>query len=144
MWLRRGPGAPKALLAEGSLGGPISGNVAKKSASGHGGIGYGRRGIFYLGLLAVTAGVLLHLPMYVQASSQHYMLAGMSADPWMLLGMLLTLVGLAATVYGLVPRPRALARGPIARVRVQPSTTLGSARPTWLSFSPWPWPSRST
>lgn len=63
---------------------------------------------FWAGLGAVTLGVLLHLPMFIGARSQHYVLRGMSFDPWMTVGMVLILVGYAALVYALLPtaRPR--------------------------------------
>jgi MFS transporter, putative metabolite:H+ symporter len=70
---------------------------------------------FWIGLSAVTGGVLLHLPMFVHARPQHYVLRGMPFDPWMAVGMALILVGYGAVVYGLVPgtgrRPRRDASG---------------------------------
>lgn len=65
---------------------------------------YGHRGLFQAGVVAVVAGVILHLPMYVQARDMGYKLAGMPVDAPMILGMVLIIAGLAAAVYGLVPR----------------------------------------
>ena len=48
-----------------------------------------RRGVwaFALGCIAVTAGVVLHLPMFVMARDMHYMRAGMPMGTDMLIGM---------------------------------------------------------
>ena len=62
------------------------------------------RGAFWGGICAVTLGVLLHLPMYVQARGMDYMMAGMPVDGPMKLGMALILAGLGLTAYGLLPR----------------------------------------
>lgn len=59
---------------------------------------------FWLGCLAVAAGVCLHLPMYVMAAPMHFHLAGMSMDPEMLLGMTLIPAGVLLAAYGLMPR----------------------------------------
>ena len=42
---------------------------------------------FWLGVLAVTGGVALHLPMYIGARHMGYMLVGMPFDIWMDIGM---------------------------------------------------------
>ncbi|GAA3440108.1 MFS transporter [Kutzneria kofuensis] len=59
---------------------------------------------FWLGAAACTAGVLLHLPMYLGARDMGYRLVGMEMDASMLTGMGLILAGLALALYGLVPR----------------------------------------
>jgi putative MFS transporter len=61
---------------------------------------------FWLGTLAINAGVLLHLPDFLGAGDMHYMLAGMSVSPLMLLGMALIIAGFALATWGLLP-PRA-------------------------------------
>ncbi|GGV09004.1 MFS transporter [Streptomyces spectabilis] len=58
---------------------------------------------FWLGALACTAGVALHLPMYFSAHHMHYVMAGMRPDPAMITGMVLIAVGLVAVVYGVLP-----------------------------------------
>lgn len=63
----------------------------------------GRSRVFWIGLGAVTVGVLLHLPMFLRAHSQHYVLRGMSFDAWMIVGMVLILLGYLAVIYALVP-----------------------------------------
>ncbi|HSH22399.1 MAG TPA: hypothetical protein VK992_07285, partial [Candidatus Caenarcaniphilales bacterium] len=71
---------------------------------------------FWLGTGAVTAGVILHLPMYLGARDMGYELTGMAVDTPMKLGMVLILVGLAATVYGLFP---AVSATPAAAARIR-------------------------
>src|SRR5438067_1608623 len=63
----------------------------------------GHPGFFWLGALLVTAGVGLHLPMYIQASAMKFYLAGMPMDIEMLVGMALILIGTATAWYGLLP-----------------------------------------
>jgi len=65
---------------------------------------FGRRGAFWAGMAAVTLGVILHLPIYVEARSMGYRLEGMPVDLIMILGMVLIVAGLAATIWGLIPR----------------------------------------
>src|ERR1700687_4054849 len=80
---------------------------------------FGRPGAFWAGVVAVIAGVILHLPMYVQARDMGYRLAGMPFDVGMIAGMVLIVAGLAATIWGLIPRdyPHALASDVHIRVR---------------------------
>src|SRR5690348_12821997 len=59
---------------------------------------------FWLGCLAVTAGVLLHLPMFVMAAPMHFHLAGMAMDVPMEIGMGLIPCGVLLSGYGLMPR----------------------------------------
>ena len=59
---------------------------------------------FWGGCVAVTAGVLLHLPMFLMGRYTHYVLAGMPMGAGMLAGMGLILAGFAAAGYGLLPR----------------------------------------
>ena len=59
---------------------------------------------FWLGAAACTAGVALHIPMYYSARGMGYMMAGLQPDAAMIAGMVLIAAGLAAALYGLVPR----------------------------------------
>lgn len=59
---------------------------------------------FWLGCLAVTAGVLLHVPMFLMGRATHYRLAGMPMGTGMLIGMGLIVAGFLAAAYGLLPR----------------------------------------
>src|SRR5690348_10614879 len=63
---------------------------------------------FWLGCLAVTAGVLLHLPMFVMAAPMHFHLAGMAMDVPMEIGMGLIPCGVLLSGYGLMPRAEQL------------------------------------
>ncbi len=60
--------------------------------------------IFLAGCAAVTAGVLLHIPMLLMARSLHFRLAGMPMDPGMEFGMVLIVAGVGVSAYGLLPR----------------------------------------
>ena len=59
---------------------------------------------FWGGCLAVTVGVLLHVPMFLMGRSTHYVLAGMPMGNGMRFGMVLIVAGFMATAYGLLPR----------------------------------------
>ena len=62
-----------------------------------------RRLAFVLGSIAVSAGVVLHLPMFLSAADQRYVLSGMGIDRLMVAGMVLIGAGMAAVVFGLSP-----------------------------------------
>lgn len=74
---------------------------------------------FWLGTVACAVGVLLHLPMYYSARDMGYHMAGMKPDPPMIVGMVLIGVGLAATLYGVMPRGSGAIRAAGARIRVR-------------------------
>jgi putative MFS transporter len=59
--------------------------------------------LFWLGCLAVTGGVLTHLPMFLMGRETHYVLAGMPMGAPMLWGMLAIVAGIALAGYGLLP-----------------------------------------
>jgi putative MFS transporter len=59
---------------------------------------------FWLGCLVVTAGVVLHLPMYMMGADIGYQLAGMKMDLGMTVGMLIIPPGCALAGWGLLPR----------------------------------------
>jgi putative MFS transporter len=65
-----------------------------------------RRGLwaFVLGVIAVTAGVLLHLPMFAMGRVTHFRLSGMPMDAEMYAGMALIICGVAVAAYGLLPK----------------------------------------
>lgn len=67
---------------------------------------------FALGWIGVTAGVLLHAPMFVEAYAMGmgYQLAGMPMDTGMLIGMATIVAGIAIAGYGLLPRNLAAQR----------------------------------
>jgi MFS transporter, putative metabolite:H+ symporter len=83
-----------------------------------GGLQFHRPQAFWVGTAAVTAGVVLHLPMYLGAEDMGYQLSGMAVDAPMKVGMVLILAGLVATTYGLFPNLSG-AQPAAARIRVR-------------------------
>lgn len=73
---------------------------------------------FWLGVLACTAGVVLHLPMYFSAHHMNYVMSGMQPDAAMITGMVLIAVGLGAVVYGVLPPRGAQIRNSARSIRV--------------------------
>ena len=65
---------------------------------------------FVLGCVAVTAGVLLHLPMFLMARHMGYRMVGMPMDWGMIAGMGLIVAGVIVAAYGLLPRNLAAQR----------------------------------
>ncbi|TGX52667.1 MFS transporter [Sphingomonas gei] len=65
-----------------------------------------RRGVwlFVLGCTAVTAGVLMHVPMFLMGKDMHYMLAGMPMGWDMVGGMAMIILGCLIAAWGLLPR----------------------------------------
>lgn len=65
-----------------------------------------RRGLwaFIIGVVAVTAGVVLHLPMFLMGRMTHYQLYGMPMGNDMIAGMAAILIGVAIAAYGLLPK----------------------------------------
>lgn len=72
---------------------------------------------FWLGCGLVTAGALLHLPMFLMGRGRGYALAGMPMDAGMLWGMALIVLGVGSTAYGLLP----VGRAPATSVTAKPS-----------------------
>ncbi len=77
-------------------------------------------GAFWFVTAATVVGVVLHLPMYIGARAMGYRMAGMALDAPMVVGMVLILVGLAATLYGLLPPSRSCQAASASPVRVTP------------------------
>jgi len=79
---------------------------------------------FWLGSAVVTAGVLLHMPMFWMARDMGFMLAGIPMDPEMLAGMALIVGGIGCAGYGLLPKsaPREATQGSIAPPEDAPLT----------------------
>lgn len=59
---------------------------------------------FLVGCLAVTAGVVMHLPMFWMGRFNHFHLADMPMDGEMLGGLALIVGGIVVAGYGLLPR----------------------------------------
>src|SRR5262249_50068841 len=74
---------------------------------------------------AATRGVILMLPFYFSASDKSnaavpkYVLAGTKVDGLMWLGMILSLVGIAACAYGVFPKLSEVSKGTVSRIRVR-------------------------
>lgn len=66
-----------------------------------------RAPIFWGACAAISAGVLLHLPMLAMAHRMGNHLYGMPMDPGMWIGMALIIVGVPAAIYGALPKHRA-------------------------------------
>jgi putative MFS transporter len=85
---------------------------------GRAGGGFEHPVVFWLGAVACTTGVVLHLPMYFGARDMKYKLSGMTPDAPMITGMVLIGVGLLATLYGLLPARGAEIKRSAARIRI--------------------------
>lgn len=59
---------------------------------------------FALGCVAVTIGVLMHIPMFLMGRDMHFMLAGMDMGWDMVAGMGLIVGGVLVAAWGLLPR----------------------------------------
>jgi putative MFS transporter len=93
----------------------------------------GRRALwaFILGCAAVTAGVLMHVPMFLMGRDMHFMLSGMAMGWDMIAGMALIVIGVGVAAYGLLPRDVSAHRAASASVEV--------AAPEDASLSPAHW-----
>src|SRR5947209_5399766 len=79
-----------------------------------------RRGTlaFLFGCAAVTAGVLLHLPMFWMGRNMGFSLAGMRMEPGMIFGMYLIVAGVGIAAYGLLPSRAAQVAQAASRIKV--------------------------
>ena len=85
------------------------------------GVRIDRQGWFWLGVLAVVAGVLSHIPM-LSMSAPPFVMVGMPMDNLMLAGMAAIVVGTLMSGYGLMPKPGALpAAAPIQAPAAAPA-----------------------
>src|SRR5665213_1306273 len=123
----------------------------KELGSG-GKINFRSRGAFWIGFFAVTIGVALQLPMYINAKNMGYRLVGMPMTASMNWGMLLEVLGLLVTLFSLLPpakiheqndfklKVKALDDAPINRTHIglllvmAVAITLDVMKPTILSF----------
>lgn len=79
-----------------------------------------RRGTlaFLFGCAAVTAGVLLHLPMFWMGRNIGFVLAGMPMGQGMIFGMYLIVAGVGVAAYGLLPSRAAQVAHAASRIKV--------------------------
>jgi putative MFS transporter len=87
---------------------------------------------FVAGCVAVTAGVVLHLPMYWMGRGMGFHLADMPMDDGMLWGMALIVAGLAVAGYGLLPRKPGAGHAP-----VDPSIVVSAPEDVALGPAHW-------
>lgn len=86
---------------------------------------------FILGVAAVTAGVLLHMPMFAMGRSMHYRLAGMPMEPDMYVGMFLIVGGLVVAAWGLLPKDIARQRAAGETIVIAAPEDAQLGRPHW-------------
>ena len=93
-----------------------------------------RRYAFWLGAVVVVAGVLMHVPDFVSARGDGFMMAGMPMGRVMSVGMGLIFVGLALGTWGLLPgraeRAARARRVPAARFAALEEAPLNRAHRT--------------
>jgi putative MFS transporter len=80
----------------------------------------GRAWIFLLGVAAVTAGVLLHIPMFMMGRHMGFRLVGMPMEAAMYWGMAAIIVGTGIAAYGLLPRNVAEQRAAAEDIVISP------------------------
>ena len=61
---------------------------------------------FWIGCVAVTVGVLLHVPIFLAGIKTHFVLVGMPMTSGMMIGMWMIVAGAIVTAYGLMPRKK--------------------------------------
>ena len=93
-----------------------------------------RRGIwaFALGVLLVTGGVLLHIPMFLMGRHNHFILAGMPIGWDMVAGMAAIVVGVGVAAYGLLPRDIAGQIAASQEIVVSPPEDAPLGWPHWM------------
>ena len=90
-----------------------------RANSALGGVIFYNQWAFWFGIVATTAGVVMHLPMYIRGRAMGYHLAGMPMDTPMLIGMILIIIGFGSSFYGLYPPSREASGTSAARIRVR-------------------------
>jgi len=72
-----------------------------------------RRGLwaFALGVIAVAAGVAVHVQMFLMGAPMGYQMVGMPVDNAMIVAMVLIVAGVGVAAYGLLPQKLATAAG---------------------------------
>jgi putative MFS transporter len=93
-----------------------------------------RRGIwaFALGVLLVTGGVLLHIPMFLMARHNHFILNGTPIGWDMVGGMVAIVAGVGIAAYGLLPRDVAGQIAASQEIVVSPPEDAPLGWPHWM------------
>jgi putative MFS transporter len=86
---------------------------------------------FALGCAAVTAGVLLHIPMFLMGREMGFMLAGMPMGTDMIFGMFLIIAGCGIACWGLLPRNVAAQRAAAADIVIAAPEDAPLGRAHW-------------
>jgi len=86
---------------------------------------------FALGCVAVTAGVVMHIPMFWMGRMMHYRLAGMAMGWDMVLGMGLIVGGVGVAAYGLLPRDLARQRAVAGTIEISAPEDAALGVPHW-------------
>ena len=96
-----------------------------------------RRGLwaFILGVIAVTAGVLLHIPMFLMGREMGFRLYGMPMGNDMVIGMGLIISGIAIACYGLLPRNLSQQLAASQEIVVSPPEDAPLTRAHWTLMS---------
>jgi putative MFS transporter len=115
-------------------------------------INFRSKSAFWVGFLSVAVGVALQIPMYTNAAGMDYKLVGTPMSTGMYVGMALSIIGLAITLYSLLPasaikenndyhfKVRALDDAPINKTHIgllfvmAIAITIDVMKPTILSF----------
>ncbi|MEO7055203.1 MAG: MFS transporter, partial [Caldimonas sp.] len=82
---------------------------------------------FVAGCVAVTVGVVMHVPMFWMSRDVGYRLADMPMDTAMLLGMALIVAGIVVAAWGLLPRRLAAAPAAAVDIGAPEDAALGAA-----------------
>jgi putative MFS transporter len=96
-----------------------------------------RRGVwaFALGVVGVTAGVLLHLPMFLMGRTTHFRLYGMPIGGEMYVGMATIILGVAIAAYGLLPTNISQQLAASQEIVVTPPEDAPLSRAHWTLMS---------
>jgi len=86
---------------------------------------------FALGCVAVTVGVVMHLPMFLMGRAMHYRLAGMPMGGDMVAGMGLIIGGVGVAAYGLLPRNVAAQRAAADSIEISAPEDAALGWPHW-------------
>ena len=96
-----------------------------------------RRGLwfFVVGVLAVVAGVLLHLPMFLMGRMTHFRLYGMPMGGEMYVGMAAIILGVGIAAYGLLPKNISKQLAASQEIVVSPPEDAPLTRAHWTLMS---------
>ena len=93
---------------------------------------------FAIGVVLVTAGVIMHLPDFLSMESMGYRMVGMPMSSEMLWGMAAIIVGLGLSTYGLLPSWASLKAAPMEPTAARYGRAMDDAKLTgahwWLLF----------